>query len=55
VAKAMGLDAANRAHRAKISALLKTWIKNGMFKVVDGLDDHREKRNFIEVGEAAND
>ena len=55
VAKAMGLDVANKAHKAKISALLKTWIKKAMFKVVDGLDDHREKRNFIEVGEAAND
>jgi hypothetical protein len=55
LAKVMGLDAANKAHKAKISALLKTWIKNGMFKIVEGLDDHREKRNFIEVGEAAND
>ena len=24
-----------------------------MFNVVDGLDDHREKRNFIEVGDWA--
>ena len=55
VAKVMGLDVTNKTHKAKISALLKTWIKNGMFNVVDGLDDHREKRNFIEVGETAND
>jgi len=48
----MGLDIANKADRSKISALLKTWIKNGALVVVDGLDDKREKRNFIEVGTA---
>lgn len=53
VANALGLDVANKAHRAKISALLKAWIKNGVLVVVDGLDDNREQRSFIEVGERA--
>jgi AAA domain-containing protein len=55
IAKAMGLDPTNKADRAKVSALLKTWIAKGMFNVVDGEDDKRMPRKFIEVGEAAND
>jgi hypothetical protein len=51
----MGLDAMTKAHRTKISAMLKIWTANGMFVVVDGLDAKREKRNFVEVGERAND
>jgi hypothetical protein len=35
--------------------LLKTWISTGIFVVVEGLDDKREKRNFIEVGTPADD
>ena len=55
IAIAMGLDATNKGHKAKIAAMLKTWIANGMFIVVEGEDEHREKRAFIEVGEAASD
>jgi hypothetical protein len=55
IAKAMGLDATTRAHRAKISAMLKMWTANGMFVAVEGLDDQRRKRSFIEVGEPASD
>ena len=55
VARTLGLDATNKAHKAKIAALLKTWISTGMLAVVEGLDAKREKRNFIEGGEAAND
>jgi hypothetical protein len=50
VASVLKLDATNKAHRAKISALLKTWIANGMFVVIEGLDDKREKRSFVKVG-----
>ncbi len=55
IAKAMGLDPTNKADRAKVASLLKTWIKNGMFNVVDGEDAKRMPRKFIEVGEPAND
>jgi hypothetical protein len=55
VARTLGLDITNKAHKAKIAALLKTWIANGMFVVVDGEDASRIKRKFIEVGTPAND
>jgi len=55
VARALGLDPTNRADKTKIAALLKTWIENGMFVVVEGLDAKREKRSFIEVGTPADD
>ena len=51
----MKLDPSNKPDRAKISRMLKTWIANDMFVVVEGLDAKREKRNFVEVGEPAND
>jgi hypothetical protein len=53
VATIMGLDVANKAHKAKIAGLLKTWIEDGMLVVVDGLDDSRRTRSFIEVGTSA--
>jgi hypothetical protein len=53
VATVMGLDVANKANKAKIAGLLKTWIENGMLVVVDGLDDSRRTRSFIEVGTSA--
>src|SRR6185437_13134992 len=55
VARVMNLDPDNKAAKAKITALLKAWIKNGMFVVVEGEDDSRRKRKFIEVGNQAND
>src|SRR5271170_486011 len=53
VATVIGLDASNKAHKAKTTGLLKTWIENGMLVVVDGLDDSRRTRSFIEVGTSA--
>jgi hypothetical protein len=53
IAKAMGLDPAVKADRAKVAGLLKTWIAQGMFVVVDGEDAKRMPRKFIEVGELA--
>ena len=55
IASVLNLDPTNKAHRAKIGSLLKTWIANGMFVVVEGVDAKREKRLFIEVGVRAND
>ncbi len=55
VASVMKLDAANKAHRAKIAGLLKTWISTGMLIVVEGEDAKRMKRSFIEVGTPADD
>jgi AAA domain/Bifunctional DNA primase/polymerase, N-terminal len=55
VARVLRLDPTNKAHKSKISALLKMWIANGMFVVVEGVDDKRRPRDFIEVGKRAND
>ncbi len=35
--------------------MLKAWIDNRMLIVVEGLDQKREKRMFMEAGEPAND
>jgi hypothetical protein len=55
IAKALNLDIGNTAARKKIRALLATWIKNGMFVVIEGKGDDRHPTQFVEVGEAAND
>jgi AAA domain len=55
VASVLKLDPANKAARAKIMGLLRTWIATGMLVVVQGEDATRRKRAFIEVGEPAND
>ena len=51
VAAAMKLDV--ETHKAKIVALLKTWIENGALVVVEGKDERRKKRSFVEVGSVA--
>jgi len=53
VANALKLDPENKTHKARIKSLLKIWTATGMFAVVDGLDDKRNTRPFIEVGEWA--
>jgi AAA domain len=55
IAKAMGLDPTDKADRAKVAGLLKTWTAKGMFIIVEGQDEKRRPRSFIEVGEPAND
>ena len=53
VAEVLGLEAGRKADRAKIAALLKTWIANGVLVVVEGFDEKRNSRLFIEVGTPA--
>ncbi len=55
VAQAMGLDVSDRAAKAKISGLIKTWIGTGMLKVVDGKDEKFRPRPMVEVGQWASD
>jgi hypothetical protein len=55
VAEAMNLDASNKAHRARIAAMLKRWIESGALVIVEGLDDRRKPRSFVEVGTPADD
>ena len=51
VAEALGLDASNKAHRAKIIGMLKVWLAAGSLIVVEGQDENREVKKFIEVRE----
>ena len=55
IANALGLDINIKSHKKRISQLLKIWIQNGMFVVVNGFDSKRNRRPFIEVGIWATD
>jgi hypothetical protein len=53
IAAALRLAADSKSTRAKVKRLLKIWIENGAFKIVEGTDTKRNKRKFVEVGEWA--
>jgi AAA domain len=53
VAKVLKLDPKDKAAKAKIRALMKTWIENEMFAVVTGFDKNGDERPYIEVGRPA--
>jgi hypothetical protein len=50
IAEALHLDVNDKADRNTIKGALKVWLKNKMFKEVEGEDAKRMKRIFIEVG-----
>ncbi len=54
IAESLGIEL-DVVGKTRVKAMLRTWIGTGMFVVVDGLDEKRNKRSFIEVGEAASD
>jgi hypothetical protein len=41
----------DKASVAQLDAILKTWVKNGVLKIVQGQDETRRKRDFYAVGE----
>jgi hypothetical protein len=45
------LDVGNKAHRTKIIGMLKVWLAAGSLIVVEGQDENREMKKFIEVRE----
>lgn len=51
IAEALSLDVEDARDKAKIKACLKMWIASGAFRVVDGLDEKRNSRKFVEVAE----
>lgn len=55
VAQVLKLDVENKAHKAKICSLLKIWIASGALVEVEGKDEKRKPRTFIEVGIPADD
>lgn len=53
IARALRLDPNSKADRQRIGRLLKTWTANGMFVTVEGQDEARKSRTFVEVGTLA--
>jgi hypothetical protein len=53
IAKALGLGLTTKAEKARIRQMLKIWIENGAFKVVEDTTDARQSKKFIEVGKWA--
>jgi hypothetical protein len=51
VAEALDLNADNKADKAKIVGMLKVWRAAGSLIVVEGQDEKREIRKFVEVRE----
>jgi hypothetical protein len=49
------LDLDPEQHRKRIAKVLKEWIDNGAFKVVERLDYKGMPRNFVEVGNDAHE
>ncbi|TXM65883.1 AAA family ATPase [Methylobacterium sp. WL12] len=54
IAEALGIEL-DVAGKARVKAMLRTWIGTGMFVVVEAMDSMRRPRSFVEVGEAASD
>ena len=51
VAKALKLDLSSKAAKAKVVGLIKVWLASGALVEVEGQDDRRRIRTFIEVAE----
>ncbi len=51
IGQVLGLDIENKADKSKVFGLQKTWLANGALKKVEGYDERRVKRDFVEVGE----
>jgi hypothetical protein len=52
VAKALGLDVEVPADKAKIVGLIKGWLSAGSLMVVEGYDEQRRSREFVQVCDA---
>ena len=53
VCEILGYDSSEKAHRNKVSDMLKIWTKNGALKIVDGMTEGRRETKFVVVGERA--
>jgi hypothetical protein len=49
VAQAMRLDLDKKADKAKVKGLIEIWLKSGALITVEGEDDKRNPRKFVEV------
>ena len=55
LSQVLKLDPSNKAAKSKIRNLLKLWFSNGALAIVEGEDEKRMKRKFVEVGQRADD
>ncbi|SDA27098.1 hypothetical protein SAMN02799622_03974 [Methylobacterium sp. UNC378MF] len=55
MARALKLDREDKAHKSKITGMLKVWIEKGRFEAVDGKDAKGKPRKFVEFGGHASD
>jgi len=51
IAEAMGLNLGKKADIAKTKAVLKSWLERGLLVEVEGQDERRETRTFVEVAD----
>ncbi|BBC00110.1 AAA family ATPase [Bradyrhizobium elkanii] len=51
VGEALDLNVDNKADKAKIASMLKIWLASGSLIIVEGQDEKRETRKFVEVAE----
>jgi hypothetical protein len=51
IAKVLGMNVADPAHKAKIKAMIAGWIKGGVLKPEDRRDENRKLRPAVVVGE----
>ena len=50
VADVLDLKRESRTDLAKVRTLLKSWYASGAFVIVQGIDEKRKQRSFVEVG-----
>jgi hypothetical protein len=55
VADALGLDAQDKADRARILKMVSTWELNGALRVEERKDQNRQMKKYMVVGKAADD
>ena len=53
VAEALDLNLDRKQEKAKVAALVKSWLSYGSLVIVEGEDDKRMPRKFVEVSEDA--
>jgi hypothetical protein len=51
VAEALDLDVSKKVDKARVAGMLKIWLASGSLKIVEGQDEKRETRKFVEVAE----
>jgi len=50
VADVLAIDLDDPASKQRVKTMVRTWVKSGALKVIDGTDDKSRKRKMVEVG-----